>query len=221
MHRLTLIIACTAALVLTGTGCYRTAIISPEPMSAGDFALGVGISGTVPNQVGDSKDLADTRLWLLGRAGLGGGFDAGLCLTLPAGPYADLKWNFLRFSDLFLTADLGASLYGYKLDSELWDHYYVHDPMILGLHPSLLLGRRELFGGTRLTVARYHWLYSDTTKWQPSILLGGSIGDRVRFLPGIEVFVPPGELGFTLQVGAEFHSRSRNADEYDGDEYGY
>jgi len=204
-----------AVLLVIGTGCYHPAIITPESMPAGDFALGVGISGITPSHVGDPKDWLDTRGWIQSRVGLGLGFDAGLCLTLPAGPYVDVKWNFLRFSELFVTADLGASLYGYKLDSELWDHYYGHYPMVLGFHPTLLLGRRDLFGGARLTMARHHLLYSDTTVWQPSVMFGGSVGDRVRFLPGIEVSVPPGELGVTVQVGVEFHTRTRAQDEFD------
>jgi len=201
-----------AVLVVWVTGCFHPAVISPEPMPAGDLSLGLGVSGTPASEPIPFVPTA----WLQARAGLGLGLDAGLRLSIPSGPYADIKWNFLKTGPWFATADIGASYF--RTERGTWDtqEHYLQDTLMYSFYPALLFGRNDLFGGARLTLAR-RFSHYEPGRWDPmpGVLFGGSFGDQIRIMPGMEVAIPPSDFGVTVMVHVEAHTRSRSA--YDPD----
>jgi hypothetical protein len=197
-----------SGLAAVVAGCFHPAVITPEPMPAGDFSLGLGVSGTPASE----PIVILPTGWLQARAGLGLGVDAGLRLSIPSGPYADIKWNFLKVDPWLATVDIGASYLKFKGSRDMQEHF-TDDTMVYAFYPALLFGTSNLFGGARLTLARRYGYYTGPGKWDmsPSIVLGGSFGDQVRIMPGIDVVVPPAGFGVTLMVGVEAHTRSRAA----------
>lgn len=203
-RRRALLAAGIAALVLTGASCYHPALVSPEPMRAGDLAL--GLAGTVIPR----RDMPVGTLTWQGRVGLGHGWDAGLRLTIPSGPYADIKWNFLA-RPFLLTADLGGFYQSIRED-DMTEHF-ISDTLAYGVCPALLVGTRTAYAGIRASIRRGfgHKMSNNVLGWtlSPSLLLGASIGDRLRLMPVTELIWSDRTAYFYVGLNLEGHLRSR------------
>ena len=192
-------------LVLVATGCHP-ALISPEPLLAGDECASVGVvgygdMGNPPRLFGDAA--------IQSRIGVGSGVDVGARIGLMSGLYADVKWNVLAFPFL-LSADLGGSY-------EPWKEHDIGgsrilDTLALGVYPALLFGTRTLYGGVRVA-SRYRYGRSNSSfrGWDisPGILVGASFGDINRIMPGIEVAKGRDGMSWTASVNIEGHKLKR------------
>ena len=199
-------------MLVIASGCYHPALISPEPMRAGDLAL--GLAGTVIPR----RDLPVGTLTIQGRVGLGHGWDTGLRLTIPSGPYADIKWNFLA-RPFLLTADLGG-FYQSVAEDDMTEHY-ISDTLAYGVCPALLVGTKTAYVGIRASVRRGfgHRMTSGTVGWStsPSFLIGASFGDRIRIMPVSELIWSDNTAYFYVGLNLEGHLRPREESAFEAD----
>jgi hypothetical protein len=206
--------AALVALLLTASGCYMPAMISPEPLAGGDACLGFGAD----LETGGNRDYGKMTyggIVLQGRWGFGAGFDGGLRLAT-SGLYADLKYNIIR-QPLILSCDMGVTYSGYRdSQSELALAFPHDDSISLSLYPALIGGTRAVFGGVRM-LAHYGIpgpTHPRHAPWQfyPALLLGASIGNRMRLTPEFE-YLPGYRWGvrpyYIFSVTLEGHTKSR------------
>lgn len=192
-------------LALVAAGCHP-ALISPEPLPAGDLCASVGVvgygdMGSPPRLFGDAA--------IQSRYGAGSGVDIGARIGLMSGLYADVKWNVLSFPFL-LSGDLGGSYEAWKEDDIGGSRLL--DTLALGVYPAVLFGTRTLYGGLRVA-SRYRYGRSNGgyRGWDiaPGVLVGASFGDIDRVMPGIEVAKGRDGMRWTASVNIEGHKLKR------------
>lgn len=206
-----LLLAVTMVLLAIVPGCYTPAVISPEPLAAGDFCGGFNAVGYLMPKY-DQKGL-DAGPYC--RVGFGAGIDAGLRFSLLNGPCADLKWNIIS-QPFLLTVDVGGSYIKTHRD-DLTEHFTT-DTAYAAVYPGLFVGTSTLFGGVRLMIQRGFGDngYNGGPAWwglAPALSVGASFGDRFRFLPAFDMVFSPGKPFFTLGIAVEGHTRLRAAEQ--------
>ena len=194
-------------LAVALSGCYHPAYISPEPLQPGEVSSSLALTGYGygPTEFKMVDVMSQVRV------GMGAGLDVGVRLSLPAGLYADVKWNFVS-RPFLMTADVGFT-YDESAENDMSEHF-ISDTVSWYVYPTLLAGTRTLFGGARMTVSRHYGAeYAHTRpRWAltPAAVVGASFGDRFRFMPEAEMFWGT-DVGFGVLLGIqlEFHNRNR------------
>jgi len=199
-RRLHLLIAGAICVLFAGPGCISLGTYnSPQTMPEGSGSVGAGTAIAVSNEA-DGVDVTPLPA-AYGRIGLGRRIDAGLKVA-PFVLFADLKYQFLD-RRIDVAADFGVS-YGVLLNT-------------VGAYPALYIGTDRFYVGGRLAAVSgsidsdESSLFNDATFSGviPGVVVGASIGDRVRVRPEVNVhfstsdgspLVLPG-IGFQYRLG--------------------
>lgn len=189
--------ALLAALTLTLPACVSLSTFqSPVPLEKGRLALGAGAVALIPS---DSSESAGLMPELYARYGLGSDVDVtGKFLGIPpfGALYGDVKFRMAR-EPFSVSGVLGASVAG-------TDSLYT-----VGFYPMLLAGSEHFYVGGKaiLFSANAGDIVEDVSSSMYGLVVGASLGQRMRFLPELNLYfggekvLPVFGVGFQYDTG--------------------
>lgn len=192
--------------ILLLVGCYSYSNLhSPKVLEHNEFGISLDFTGLT---VLSGSTYVDTDLSYLStdialRYGFGKNIDATFKVLIPTGVYGEIKWQMLK-EPILISPQFGISY-------SFWQELLTGPCDIshkFGIYPTLLLGTEHFYGGLRLIYKRMKYYNYDLdsfymfTAYTPGILVGASIGKKVRIVPEVGFYWEKfGTMPDTIGVG--------------------
>ena len=183
-----------AALILSGCVSYTT-LQSARPIDPGEVDLDAG-TAVFPGK--RTSVIPEVGV----RAGVARNFDMGAKFNFTGVLSADGKVQFIE-KPLRVSADFGWSYFGLRGDI---------NSTTVAFYPSILVGEDHWYAGVRQTYETSSGTFNifgpgsfSSDQVSTNIVLGGSIGDKVRVLPEINIYFREDEKPFIVPaLGFQF-----------------
>lgn len=171
------------ALLLVAACCPYIAAESPDVLPPGNVAVGGIVAASWLGPLQGTFGLTPANLGVQCNVGILPGVDAGLMLSALSGVAGEVRYQVLR-EPLLVCAGLGAS-HSWRWNVDPFSDNAGHTWQVDGLHPTVTVGTRNVYGGVRVSVLRVEENpmsspVSITYPVMPELLVGVTTGDRFQ-----------------------------------------